>query len=82
MNAAAQNAYNILLAVVVLALLAFVVVLLSARQTAYKIVGILLLILILFWLGEEKGEQAIMAGMDWAVNTFGNWVKKGSGSAT
>jgi hypothetical protein len=80
MNEPAKNAYNILLAIVALALLAFVIVLLSARQTTYKVLGILLLILLLFWLGEEKGEQAIIGGMDWAVSTFGKWVKKGSGT--
>ncbi len=78
MTTQAQGVYNLLMAVVAIALLAFVVVLVASRQTVYKVLGILLLILVLFWLGNAKGEQAITSGLDWAVSTFGNWAKKGS----
>lgn len=77
MSTAEKSVYMIVVAGISVALIAFVIKLLTMSKTAYRVAGILLLILMIFWLADKNGESVILGGLTYAENAFGNWAKRG-----
>jgi hypothetical protein len=77
MDTAERIAYDVVIAAVAVAVIAFVIKLLTMPGTAYKVAGLLLLILILWWLLAKNGEAVILGGLQYADEAFANWAKGG-----
>ena len=74
MSTAEKSVYTVLIAIAALATVALTIRLVTLKSTGAKVAGILLLILLILWMGQSRGEAAIVGGIDYIGAKLSRWI--------